>query len=455
MDNLSGKAGSSPAGKLKTIFRFLTENQNPTQTVRKNAAWLLGGQMASRLLRAAIVVYAARILGADSWGAFSYALGVATFLTVFSDIGIGALLTREGSRSPDLRDRYLGTAIGAKLILVGAVTLGMVFLFPYLTSIGEAKAIMPILIFVFAFDTLRDLGSAFARALERMEVEAVTQIFTNFAIVALGFILLGNQETSRSLAIAYAAGSGVGLLGIAYALRKHLSLSLKNFDPRLLREIFATAWPFGLFGIMGVVMLNTDIIMLGWMRTPAEVGYYAAAQKLIQLLYVFPTIFASSLFPTLTRLTSNDRAKAKSLLERSVSLAILTSIPVAALGIFLGPWIIGTFFGPGYAPAIPAFQILMATITIIFPSALVGNAIFAYGEQRRFVHLVAVAIFGNIALNAVLIPPFGIGGAAAATVVTQLTTNSLIWIKMKKLNGFSVLPDVKRRLSQFLGFNYW
>ncbi len=460
MNNLSGKAGlaragaaegSGPAGKLYTLFGFLTENRNPSQTIRKNAAWLFAGQIASRVLRAAIVIYAARVLGADSWGAFSYALGVATFLTVFSDIGIGALLTREGARSPEFRDRYLGTAIGAKILLVIVVALGVTILFPYLTNIEEARVIMPILIFVFVFDTLRDLGSAFARALERMQTEAIAQVFTNLMIVVLGFILLTKFGTSRSLAIAYATGSGLGLIGMGYALRGYLMQSIRRFDVSLIRDIVTTAWPFGLFGIMGILMLNTDIIMLGWMRTPAEVGYYSAAQKFIQLLYVFPTIFASSLFPTLTRMVSENPEGAKRLLERAVAIAVVAAIPIAAIGIVLGPWIIPLFFGAAYLPAIRTFQILMATVAIIFPSALVGNAIFAYGSERRFVYVVGIAVIGNVAMNAFLIPPFGIEGAAAATIVTQLIVNGIIWRKMQRLNGFAPREEIRRRIFQCLG----
>ncbi|MEK7590294.1 MAG: oligosaccharide flippase family protein, partial [Patescibacteria group bacterium] len=76
------------------IKNWLFSNQTISQTIAKNTFWLFSGQMIGRLLRAAIVIYAARVLGAASWGAFSYALGIAAFLTIFSDIGINALITK-------------------------------------------------------------------------------------------------------------------------------------------------------------------------------------------------------------------------------------------------------------------------------------------------------------------------------------------------------------------------
>ena len=189
---------------IAKVRRWLFHNQSARQTIAKNTAWLFIGQLGSRLFRAAIVIYAARVLGAAHYGAFSYALSIAAFLTIFSYIGINALITKEASRDPSLKDRYVATAFFTKLGLVALLVLGVSVFFPYLTNIPEAARLMPILIFVFAFDTLRDLGSAVSRALERMEIEAMVAVGANLAIVVLGFLALWFSPTSYTLAISYA-----------------------------------------------------------------------------------------------------------------------------------------------------------------------------------------------------------------------------------------------------------
>lgn len=422
---------------------WLFHNQGTTQTIAKNTFWLFMGQLVSRLFRATIVIYAARVLGAASWGAFSYALGIAAFLTIFSDIGINALITKEASRNPELKNQYLSTAFFTKLGLLAIFVIGTIAFFPYLTKIEEAALIMPILIFVFAFDTLRDLGSALSRALEKMEVEAGVQIFTNLIIVILGFLFLTANPTSYSLAFAYAIGSGIGLLAILYVLRDHFKNIFSNFSAALIRPIVSTAWPFALLGIMGAILLNTDIIMLGWLRTPEEVGYYSAAQKIVYLLYILPALLASGLFPVMARLAKNEPGRAKALLEKSIAIVFVIALPVALAGVLLGTPIINLLFGVEYSAAINTFKILMATILIVYPSTILGNAIFAYDHQRSFVWIVGLTFITNIAFNFLLIPPFGIEGAAIGTVVTQLLTNALIWRKMKKISGFKIWPQLK------------
>lgn len=431
---------------------WFLKNNTVGQTIAKNTFWLFSGQLISRLFRAAIVIYAARVLGAASWGAFSYALGIAAFLTIFSDIGINALITKETARNPELKNQYLSTAFFTKLGLLSIFVTGVIIFFPFLTNIREASAIMPILIFVFAFDTLRDLGSALSRALEKMEIEAGINIFTNFAIAALGFLFLMLYPGSQSLAFAYALGSGLGLAAIFYTLRSHFKDLFKNFNKQLIKPLLATAWPFGLLGIMGAIMLNTDIIILGWLRPAAEVGYYSAAQKPIQLLYVLPALLATSIFPVMARFAKNEPEKAKNILEKYVSLTMLAAIPIAILGIIFAQPIMLLLFGPEYAPGIMAFKILMATILIVYPSTLLGNAIFAYDHQKSFIVFVAAAALSNAFFDLLLIPPFGIEGAAVATLIVQIITNGLIWLKMKKINNLSVWPTVVSYIRKFFVF---
>lgn len=428
---------------LRNLKSWLFNNQTLGQTIAKNTFWLFTGQLVSRLFRAAIVIYAARVLGAASWGAFSYALGIAAFLTIFSDIGINALITKEASRNPELKNQYLSTAFFTKLGLLAVFVIGTIAFFPHLTKIEEAAMIMPILIFVFAFDTLRDLGSALSRALEKMEIEAGVQIFTNLTIVILGFLLLTANPISRSLAFAYAIGSGIGLLAILYVLRDHFKNIFNNFSAALIKPIIGTAWPFALLGIMGAILLNTDIIMLGWLRTPEEVGYYSAAQKTIYLLYILPALLASGIFPAMARLAKNEPEKAKTLLEKSLALVFIAAVPIALIGFFFGAPIINLLFGAEYSPAISTFKILMATILIVYPSTILGNAIFAYDHQKSFVWIVGLTFVTNVVLNFIFIPSFGIEGAAIGTILTQLITNSLIWRKMKRISNFDIWPQLK------------
>ncbi len=423
---------------ISKLKNFLFINNSTSQTIIKNTFWLFFGQFSSRLLRAIIVIYAARSLGASSWGAFSYALGITAFLTIFGDIGINALLTKETSRNPALQTQYIATALFIKLILLTILTLGAIKFTPYFTNIEESLKLIPILIFVFVFDSLRDLGSAIARALEKMEIEASTQALTNLLIVFFGIIALRMQTGSLGLSYAYAIGSGLGMMATFYVLRGHFMHLAKHFNSSLIKPILETAWPFGLMGMMGAIMLNTDIVMLGSMRTPSDVGYYSAAQKIILLLYIAPSLLASSTFPALSRFAKINTTAANQILRKSIKIMLLIAFPISILGIILANTILTILFSSAYSEATVTFQILLLSLIFVFPGTLLGNALFAYDAQKYFLRFVIISTVLNASLNYPLIKSFGIEGAALSTVITQLITNTLLFIKVRKITGLKI-----------------
>src|SRR3989344_4101700 len=307
---------------------FFLENKELGMGVFKNTAWLFSGQFFGKLLRVAIVIYAARVLGPASWGAFSYAMSLVAFLTIFTDVGVSGIVTRESAKDPDSSSQYFSTAFFIKLALLA---IGIIFLIagaPYLTKIAEAKLLFPIISLVLIFDSLRNFGFALSRAKEKMKWEGLNEILTNVFITGLGFLFLLNSHTSLALTTAYAAATGIGFLAISWQLKYYFSELLKHFNFSLIKPILNMAWPFALASSLGAIMINTDTILLGWLRSAEEVGFYSAAQKPVQLLYLMPTLFAVSLFPVLTRLAVQDKEKFKKMLENALRIAIAIALPI-------------------------------------------------------------------------------------------------------------------------------
>ena len=415
------------------------EEREVPRKIKKNAAWLFTGQLFGRALRTAVLIYAARALGVSGWGAASYALSIATFFTVFSDFGINALITREVSRKPEEKDAYISTAFFIKLAAVSALAIISVYLSGKITNIAEAARLMPIVAFIVAFDTLRDLGAAVARALDRMKIEGINNIATNAVIAGAGFFVLFRNPGSESFMWSYVLGTGAGLMFIAISLRAYIGRVLSGFRLSLVKKIISAAWPFGLVALMGIIMINTDIIIIGWIRSVEEVGLYSAGQKIIQLLYIIPTIIATAFFPTLSRAAAHE-TKFRPLFEQALSVIFMIAAPLALGGMILSRQIIELVYGAEYLAAAPSFFVLSATILIVFPAVLIANAIFAHDQQKKLLLYVLLGLIGNVALDLVLIPIWGITGSAIATFINELFINAYSWSKMKKINHFRILP---------------
>ena len=219
------------------IKSFLFENKNIKQTIAKNTFWLFFGEFISRLSRAIIIIYAARILGAENWGVFSYAITFATLFMILSDIGLSSILTREASKYPDRKNQYLSTTLFIKLVLLTLSTLLIIFIAPLFVKIESVKLLLPFVALLFLFDSLREFGFGISRAIEKMEQEAFVRIFTNISIVVLGFIFLTVNSSSLSLTIAYLLGSILGFSLIIWTLRSYFNNLLSHFTKSLILPI--------------------------------------------------------------------------------------------------------------------------------------------------------------------------------------------------------------------------
>ena len=429
---------------FKKIKLFLFQNKTIKQTIIKNTFWLSFGELVGRVLRVGVVIYAARVLGAEGWGIFSYAITFAAMFTIFSDIGLSSVLTREVAKDPLNRNRYFSTILVFKMILViifFAVTLLTV---PYFTKIPLSRLLIFLTALILVFDSLRNFGNCLFRAVEKMEREALINIVTQGVILIAGMFILFKYPSPENLALAYAIGSAGGLLVSIIFLAPYLKKIFSHFDKTLLKSIFITAYPFALGGVLGAIMINTDTIMIGWFKGAQEVGFYSAAQKPILFLYVFSGFIAGAIFPALARFAQKDNERFRFLLEKGLSLIFLLALPFS-VGIFLiAPQLIYFLYGVEYQPATTTLQILAATIITAYSSGMITNSIFAYNRQKILIGYAAIGALGNVILNALFIPLWGIEGAAISTVVTQILSIGYAWKKMKEINNFSIFKSVKK-----------
>lgn len=422
---------------------LIAYNKPMRSKIIKNAVWLFSGQAIGRALRAILIVVAARTLGVSDWGVFAYAISLAATFTVFSDIGINALLVREGSRNAKLAIKYLATGLVIKLTLIAVLATLVFLLKDVIIRIPEATVLIPLIIVIFAIDSLRDFVSALARFTERMDIEAKGQIITNMGIVTFGLLFLAASPSSASLALGYVLGTFLGLVVVFLPLKSYFKGIFREFSRPLVRSIIVSAWPFGLVGLMGVIMINTDILVLGAIGQATDVGLYAAAQKPVQLLYLIPSVLAAAFFPTMSR-EAGDTGQFRSTLEKGLKSAYIFAIPLAFGGVLTASPIISFLYGPEFLLSYSSFAILSLTFLFVFPSVFFANALFARGSQKVFYGYLAIGVLVNIALNLILIPYLGIIGCALATLIVQAFLFIYGVVHLKRSLSFSVFPGIGR-----------
>ncbi|MCX6702925.1 MAG: flippase [Candidatus Wolfebacteria bacterium] len=433
------------SGLMAKVKSSLFENRGTRQTVTKNAFWLSVSQIGSRLIRAVIIIYSARILGAEEYGVFSYVLSFAGFFTIFADIGVNALLTRDTASHPERRSEYFATSFWIKTLQIFITVLLVIFVAPHLTSVKGAAYLIPFVALLVLFDNLRDFATSYLRGLEKMELEALILMVMNIAIMVAGFIILYFSHTAKALLLSYIASVGLSAILAVIIVREKFFKIFKYFNKELAKKILSASWPFAFSSALGIFMLNTDIVMLGWWRTTAEIGYYSAGIRITQVFYALPTIFVSSIFPVVSRLINQDKKEETRIVnERSMALVFMFAIPLIVGGVVLGEPIFNLVYGKEYLPGALGFQILATTMFWIFPGMIISNLVLAHNLQKKSLIYIAAGSLGNIVFNALLIPRWGIAGSAISTFIALALNYGLTWIMIKKYGNFKTFTHLKK-----------
>jgi len=209
----------------------------------------------------------------------------------------------------------------------------------------------------------------------------------------------------------------VTLVNVTYLLtrlRREMTLA-HRVDTRLLRGQLDFGFRSYVQTVTTHLLLRIDIYMVAYFLGAAETAFYALALRFTELVLEFPQAIGLVLYPRLTALSDKDMHRLTAQASRRT---LLITAPCAAVLGLLGPYVIVLWYGRPYAPAggpLPwaAFGVVMWSFFIILTRDFTSR-----GRQRTNIAAGLLALVGNVALNALLIPRRGIVGAAVATAVS-------------------------------------
>ena len=173
-----------------------------------------------------------------------------------------------------------------------------------------------------------------------------------------------------------------------------------------------------------------DTVILGLMRTDAEVGWYAASYHVYEGLTYAPSILAAVLTPRLSYLFAHDRSAHRGLLMRALAASLALGIVLGGVGRVAGGSDHGDALRQPVRPAVLPLQILAGGALFVFGTWILHAAAISTSLDRRLLVTTIVGLGANVALNIVFIPRWGISGAAWATVLAEALTVVLLFVQV-------------------------
>jgi O-antigen/teichoic acid export membrane protein len=174
-----------------------------------------------------------------------------------------------------------------------------------------------------------------------------------------------------------------------------------------------------LFTLLGLLLFNFDLIFLRYVKGASDAGYYAAAYTLISFAANLIVAYAHTVLPVLARL-EHEPAERNRLFQSAMSQAFAAALPLAVGGHLVAPQLIGEVFGGGFGSSVVALQWLIWSIPLAALREIPVVGLIAAHREQDLLRVNAITAACNIALCIVVIPVYGLAGAAAATVATEL-----------------------------------
>lgn len=414
-------------GRLRGLTSLFFSNKSDKQVVFKNTFWLGTAQGLYGLLNFLLSIYVIRVFGPTEYGKFAFAFSFASLFSTFFDFGLSTTITREFARDKN-QERHFIDLFALKLLLGIVVVVAIVFIAFLITDDPYIRRLIYILgIYILTLEAVNFFYATF-RARKKMEVEAIFRILQIAIFAGLVILVIYTKPTILILSLSYLGATLVTLVLIfLYSFfidRDQLTLR-PSFNFAICKKFFIIGWYLALSKGVGDIILYTDSITLGYWGMIEETGFYNAALRLNRLA-LFPTaLAATAIFPTLVTILTNSEQRFlkywKAWFKGTVFVALFLFFIVMAKA----EDIIIFTYSSEFMPAVPVFKILVVMTMVVYINALYYNILLIFDHQKKIFFAVLFGAILNVVLNLLLIPIFGITGAAIATVFTQLVYLSM------------------------------
>jgi len=416
--------------------------------VAKNAGWIIITRIIQAVLALVINMLTARFLGPSNYGLINYAASVVAFATPIMSLGFANVLVQEYVNHPEEEGKILGTSVLLSFFS-SIACIGGVFAFTLVADAGQKVTNIVVLLYSLMLIT---------QAFELIQYWYQAKLLSKYmAIVSLiAYILVSGYKTVLLILKAdvylFALANSIDYLLIAVFLLvfyKKLGGQRISFSGEIGKRMFAKSRHYIVSSLMVTIFAQTDKIMLKQMIDESAVGYYSAAVSCAGMTSFVFTAIIDSFRPVIFEHKKNgDQTGYELNIERLYSIVIYLALLQSIVMTILSPFIIRVLYGGDYQASILALQIIVWYTTFSYMGAVRNVWILGEGKQKYLWILNLGGALANIVLNFILIPFWGIYGAAVASLITQVFTNifmnAIVW--PLKHNNMLILKSLNPKL---------
>ena len=396
----------------------------------RDVQWAFISLAISSFVHFLLRVVLGRELGASGLGLYTLVFTIYMFGMQFAAFGIGSAVSKYiAEHNENLKRVKEFASSGVIGSFISGLTFGIIlYLFSNVIAINffhspEMVHLLKITAFGFPFIALQKTVLGTLTGLRKMNYFALLNIVQNVSVFALSVILviLFKMNVTGAVFGFIFPTIFVGLFSLFF-IKDSFEVPSKLFNT-VLREL---SW-FGFYVVLAnsISMINTQIdsLLIGHFMNETEVGYYAVAVVLIQGITLLPSAVQKVSGPIIASYHGKkEYENIKNVIKKTLVKTFLITIFLSTLLAILGKFLIGILFTEEFLPAYIPLLILLIGYSIYAPLISVGGALSNIGKVNILFRIDALCALMNTILNIILIPKFGIIGAASATSLSLMIT---------------------------------
>ncbi|HSD07316.1 flippase [Flavobacterium sp.] len=407
------------------------------QDSSKNSLWLFLDKILRLGVGLIVGVLVARYLGPELFGKWNYAIAFISLVSAFATLGLDQIVVKHLLDKNESEHILLGTAFYLRLcgsFICTLIVTGYFLIFKNDIQLFLVAVFTALSLWFQTFDVIDLKNQSLLQSRKTVVVKnsvfvvisIVRLLFVYFEYSLLSFVILGLIECVLA---------AIGLI-LYHGINNLKKWKFKiDYCTILLRQ----AWPLILSGIVIMMYMRLDQIMIGEMIGDKSVGLYSVSTRFTELWYFIPSIFATSFFPKLVDKFNLNKKNYYEVCLKLLKLMFVISFSIALFFTFFSNFIINFLYGSEYMMSVFALQISIWTGVFVFWGVAAGNMLVVenLNTHNLIKSLQGLAI--NLVLNFVLIPKYGINGAAMATLISQFFASYLYYIFFKKTRHIFLL----------------
>lgn len=397
----------------------------------------------------AITILVTRVTGAHGRGVYTLAGSVAILAAMITALGISwAAIYFIGKRQFPLVD-VVSTLMTVSLVTGGVAVAGLAVVYVLFqnTYFHEVNPTQALLMLVLAgFLQLATTTASIVLGMNRpLPYAGISMVQVVVALVIQVIFAVAGHLTATSALLALTAGAAAGAGYGLVLIRREVPLRL-GLDPKILRSFLN----FGIRGyaanLMMMLSYRLDSLIVNGLKGVTSLGYYSVATAMAETLTYGAVGFALVLFP---QVSSVERKEANRITPAVCRNAVFMTLIGAVVLFVISRQLVLFVFGAGMTPALQPLWLLLPGIVSLAAVRVISSYLSGIGKPIYTTYIAAGAAILTIFLDLLLIPPYGINGAAAAsTIVYTCMAAASVWM-VKRETGAGVLEILVVRPEDF------